>query len=161
MGSPAYDWAFSYLQKYPELVEDVQNIVSKEDISSGVDIILSILRIGSTVFLLSDLMMLSGVIMSNVHGKWLILPWICFNVLYNIFIFAMPVFLFSSFAISLFTWRFLICVFLIIAVCFNKFIIYLHPIDVVIKQFTDKKSGLKSWKTISADLTSDRVCLVA
>ena len=65
--SPSYDWAISCMQKYPGLVEDVQNIVSKEDISSGVDIILSILRIGSTVFLLSDLMMLSGVIMSSVH----------------------------------------------------------------------------------------------
>merc|ERR1739838_1255011 len=141
--------------------EDVQNIVSKEDISSTVDIILSMLIIGSTVFLLCDLMMLSGVIMSSVHCKWLILPWICFNIIYNIFIFTIPVFLVSSFAIYCFTWRFLICNFIIVAVCFNKFTIYWRQIDAVIKQFTDKKSGLKSWKTISADLTSDRVCLVA
>ena len=156
-----YDWAMECCKKYPGLVEDVQDIFSKEDILNGVEIFLNILTIGSTIFLLCDIMMLIGVITGSAHGKWLILPWICFNIIYNVLIFTFPIFLVSSISIYFFSWRLLILIGIVIAIFINKFIINWSAIDVVIKQFTDKKCGLKSWKIIAPDLTSDRICLVS
>merc|ERR1719369_1888449 len=102
-------------------------------------------------------MMLSGVVTSSVKGKWLILPWILVNTVLNIFLIILSIFITKLF----FSWRILILMFIVIVFFLDKFINSWTVIKVVVKQFNGKKSGLKSWRMISPDLTSDTVCLVS
>ena len=156
-----YEWGAEELQEYPGILQEVQDWGRRENIPDVLDIIIRISMYGAAAFLLSDLMLLCGIVMSNINGKWLILPWICFNIIYNVFICISPVIFVLILWLNYTNVSLSICVLTVLAICLNKFIITWHSIDVVIKQFMDKKSGLKSWKRLRADLTSDQVYLVS
>jgi len=156
-----YEQLLDYLHRYPQLREDLQHILGREDLIGGLSQVVNSLLIFSSIFLLSNMLMICGVTLNNKYGKWLILPWLMINIFTNIIIFSVPVFLVAVVGFSFLSWRFVITICLAMTFFINMFIVHWSTIEVVLMEFNNKKSGLKSWKTISPDLTSDRVCLVS
>merc|ERR1719153_502361 len=128
-----YDWAVEELQEYPRVVQDMEGWIFYL-----FDVSIKTFMYVAAVFLLSDMLMLSGIVMSNVHGKWLILPWISLNIVYSILMCSSPVILVSIFWPYYYNLTYYICALTILAISFNNFIVNWHSIDVVLKHFMDK-----------------------